>query len=101
MLKAVFFKRGGSFYGFSVSGHAGYGTAGNDIVCAAVTSAVELTCNTITDFFSANAVVDVFENEVRLELRQDDIPSQRLLASLYAHIENIAHEHSKIRLEIK
>ncbi|MBP1543981.1 MAG: ribosomal-processing cysteine protease Prp [Oscillospiraceae bacterium] len=101
MLKAVFYKENGRFTGFSISGHAGYGTEGNDIVCAAVTSAVELTCNTITEFFGAPAEVSVFENEVRLVLKEDALSSQQLLASLYAHIEYIAQEHRKIKLEIK
>ncbi|MBQ9947205.1 MAG: ribosomal-processing cysteine protease Prp [Oscillospiraceae bacterium] len=101
MLKAVFYKENGRFTGFSISGHAGYGTEGNDIVCAAITSAVELTCNTITEFFGTSARVDVFENEVRLVLNGQHEPSQQLLASLCAHIENIASEHKKIKLEIK
>ncbi len=101
MLKAVFYKDGERFTGFSFSGHAGYGTAGNDIVCAAVTSVVELTCNTVTEFFGTCARVDVFENEVRLILKEQHEPSQQLLASLCAHIENIASEHKKIKLEIK
>ncbi len=101
MLKAVFYKGAEGFTGFSISGHAGYGTEGNDIVCAAITSAVELTCNTVTEFFGADAVAEVFENEVRLTLNKPSVPSQQLIASLYAHIENIAREHKKIRLEIK
>ena len=101
MLKAVFYKQGEGFSGFSVSGHAGYGTEGNDIVCAAITSAVELTCNTITEFFGAAASVDVFENEVRLTLKEESVPARQLLASLHAHIGYIAQEHSKIKLEIK
>lgn len=101
MLKAVFYKENDRFTGFSVSGHAGYGTEGNDIVCAAITSAVELTCNTITEFFGAQAKVDVMENEVRLALTQQHQPSQQLIASLFAHVEYIASEHKKIKLEIK
>ncbi|MBE6902335.1 MAG: ribosomal-processing cysteine protease Prp [Ruminococcaceae bacterium] len=101
MLKAVFYKQGDGFSGFSVSGHAGYGTEGNDIVCAAITSAVELTCNTITEFFGAAASVEVLENEVRLTLKDDSAPARQLIASLHAHIAYIAQEHRKIKLETK
>ena len=101
MLKAVFYKRGESFSGFSFSGHAGYGTEGNDIVCAAITSAVELTCNTITEFFGADASVEELENEVRLTMNEESVPARQLLESLYLHIKNIADEHSKIKLTIK
>ena len=51
MIKAVFYTENGGLSGFSLTGHAGCGTAGNDVACAAVSSAAELTCNTITDFF--------------------------------------------------
>lgn len=101
MLKAVFYKENDRFTGFSISGHAGYGTEGNDIVCAAVTSAVELTCNTITEFFGAAAEVSVFENEVRLILKEYAESSGQLLASLFSHIEYMAQEHKKIKLEVK
>ncbi|MGN0700357.1 MAG: ribosomal-processing cysteine protease Prp, partial [Oscillospiraceae bacterium] len=39
MLKAVFFRQGERLCGFDISGHAGYGYEGQDIVCAAVSSA--------------------------------------------------------------
>ena len=100
-LTAVFFKENERFVGFSISGHAGYGTEGNDIVCAAITSAVELTCNTITEFFSVSAKVDVFENEVALRLEESNDFAEKLLESLYEHIGYIAKEHSRIKLEIR
>ena len=100
-LRAVFFKKNGQLTGFSVSGHAGYGTEGNDIVCASISSAVMLVCNTITDFFKADAEVEVLENEISLHLRDGDPASIQLLASFYQHMEFIAEEHSKIQLEIR
>ena len=42
-------ERNGNFVGFSVSGHAMFDEAGRDIVCAAVSSAVQLTVNGITE----------------------------------------------------
>ncbi len=100
-LKAVFYKKDGQFRGFSVSGHAGYGEEGNDIVCASISSAVMLVCNTITEHFKADARVEVLENEITLDLRSNDTASMQLLASFYQHMEIIAEEHSKIKLEIR
>lgn len=39
----------GGVLGFSMEGHAEYGEAGEDIVCAAVSSAAYLVVNTLTD----------------------------------------------------
>ncbi len=100
-LKAVFYKKDGQFTGFSVSGHAGYGEEGNDIVCASISSAVMLVCNTITEHFKADAEVEVLENEINLKLRDNDTASKQLLASFHQHMEIIAEEHSKIKLEIR
>ena len=36
MIKVVFYKSNGNYYGFRESGHSGYDEAGKDIVCAAV-----------------------------------------------------------------
>ena len=46
MIRAVFFE-GENGRGFEISGHAG-GSAGRDIVCAAVSSAVYMAANTVT-----------------------------------------------------
>ena len=48
MIYAEFFTRQEKLYGFKISGHAGYADKGEDIVCASVSSAVQLVANTIT-----------------------------------------------------
>lgn len=106
MIKAVFYRQGsggraGAPHGFSVSGHAGCGFEGNDIVCAAVSSAVMLVCNAVTDYFKASAEVDVKENRITLRLREDNAPAQRLIEAFCGHMEMIAEEHGRIKLEVK
>ena len=49
MIRVEFTKSGELLTSFSVSGHAGYDDYGHDIVCASVTSAVQLTANGITE----------------------------------------------------
>lgn len=49
MIDANFYRRSGRLVGFCVSGHAGYANSGRDIVCAAVSSAVQLTANAVTE----------------------------------------------------
>ena len=50
MTTVIFFKDTQHTQGFSVSGHSGYGTEGEDIVCAALSSCTELVLNTLDSF---------------------------------------------------
>ena len=54
--------------GFSVSGHSGYAEAGQDIVCAAITTAVTMAEATINDVCGAKAKVRVKEEDARITL---------------------------------
>ena len=93
MIKAVFFTENGRLSGFSLSGHAGYGTAGNDVACAAVSSAAELTCNTVTEFFGDDADVSVSENMLTLRLKNEGCGySEKLIESFKTHLVFISEE---------
>lgn len=93
MIKAVFFTENGRLSGFSLSGHAGYGTAGNDVACAAVSSAAELTCNTVTEFFGDDADVSVSENMLTLRLKNKGCGySEKLIESFKTHLGFISEE---------
>ena len=71
MITVRFQKSGSRLRAFSISGHAGYADAGQDIVCASVTSAVQLTANAITEQFGERAAVTVEENQISLLLPSD------------------------------
>lgn len=101
MLKCVFYKNEGSFSGFRISGHAGYETENGDVVCAAVSSATMLVCNTITDYFKVKADVEVLENQITLLLKERNKSAEQLLESFYTHIEMIAQDYKKVKIEIK
>ncbi len=93
MIKAVFYKDNGRLSGFSVSGHAGYGTRGNDVACASVSSAAQLVCNTVTEYFGDSAEINVLEN--LLEMKLDSSCSEasvKLLGSFCEHLGFIGEE---------
>ncbi|MCC8043367.1 MAG: ribosomal-processing cysteine protease Prp [Oscillospiraceae bacterium] len=96
MIKAVFFRKNGRLSGFDISGHADYADSGTDIVCASVSSAAQLTANTITDFFCCNAQVAVDNNRLSLMLKNGekdcDLSAEKLLESLYTHLEFISED---------
>ena len=68
MTKCEFFRDGERITGFSVSGHSGYGEAGTDIVCAAVSAVVTMAEATINDVCGAKAKVRVREENASVRL---------------------------------
>ena len=49
MTRVVFLRAGQTLLGYDISGHSGAGVAGEDVVCAAISSAAYLVANTITE----------------------------------------------------
>ena len=87
MIKASFFySKGGFCVGFEVSGHSGFAEFGFDIVCAAVSCAVQMCCNGITEIVKADARVFVDSDEISLKVESFDEKVQVLLESLKMQI---------------
>ncbi len=57
MTTVTFHMDGSRIVGFDVRGHSGYGEEGDDIVCAAVSSAVNLVNATVNDVLGLAATV--------------------------------------------
>ncbi len=95
MIRAEFFESNGRLIGFSISGHAGYAECGYDIVCASVSSAVELTANLITDGFSVPAEVSAENEAVKCLVKAPNETSDRLLEMLKIHLGFISEEFPK------
>lgn len=94
MTKVKFFLSNEIICGFSVKGHSGFAESGLDIVCAAVSSAVELTANGITEIAKADAKVTVNGDEVSLRLIDlDNAVATALLKSLRLHLELLAQDY--------
>ena len=68
MTRCEFFTDNDRITGFSISGHSGYGEAGSDIVCAAITAVVTMAEATINDVCGAKAKVRVKEEDARVTL---------------------------------
>ena len=89
------------FSGFEISGHAGYGTEGSDIVCAAVSSCTMLVCNCITENFGEKAEVTVEENRITLTLNEKPGKAAiQLLSAFYEHLEALSEDYKNIKLTI-
>ena len=68
MTRCEFFTEGERINGFSVSGHSGYGEAGTDIVCAAISAVVTMAEATINEVCGAKAKVRVKDEQARVTL---------------------------------
>ncbi|MEF9853498.1 MAG: ribosomal-processing cysteine protease Prp [Hydrogenoanaerobacterium sp.] len=71
MISAKFHLKNGRYVAFAVSGHAMFAGYGQDIICASVSSALQLTVNGITEILKIAADVVVEENEISLTLPND------------------------------
>ncbi len=68
MTTITFHTEGDRLVGFESCGHSGYAEAGQDIVCAAITSAIRLVEATINDVLGLAATVKVHEADARISL---------------------------------
>ncbi len=93
MITAVFACAADAVAAVTVSGHAGYAPAGEDIVCASVSSAVQLTANALTEILGTRAQVKVSENSVKIVPAQGDSRSQDFLRALQLHLELLAEDY--------
>ena len=68
MTKIVFFRSGGTYYGFEEHGHAGYAEAGDDIVCAALSAMTMLVINTIEVAYASDVDYEIDEEATRIKV---------------------------------
>ncbi len=94
MIRAEFYETKGKLIGFRISGHAGFALNGRDVVCAAVSSAVQLTVN-LLDNFECSPDVKVGDNVIRCTIGNDAAESSKILEELKRHIEAVIEEFPK------
>ena len=93
MIRVRFTTADGLLTGFSLSGHAGAGEYGQDIVCASVSSAALMTANTITEIIGAPADITQDDGYLRLMVT-DRIPDcQDVLSGFRLHIQAHTEEY--------
>ena len=107
MTTAIFRTEQGRITGFIIEGHSGYAEAGEDIVCAAVTSAVRLTETALNDVMGLAAPVKIREKDAYLALRlpgglssDAEETCQILLTALMVYLSGLRDEYPKY-LEVR
>jgi len=100
MTTVAFHLEGSRIVGFEVKGHSGYADEGNDIVCAAVTSAVRLCECAINDVLGLEASVKVRQKDASISLKlpgglgqTNESTCQALLTALMVYLTELHEEY--------
>ena len=100
MTTVTFHSEGSRIEGFEVQGHSGFAPEGEDIVCAAITSAVRLTECAINDVLGLEASVKVREKDATISLKLPaklgqtaESTCQTLLTALMVHFVQLNEEY--------
>ena len=100
MTTVTFFCEGSRITGFDARGHSGYAPEGEDIVCAAVTSAVRLVECAVNDVLGLEASVKVKEQDASISLKlpsglgqTNESTCQALLTGLMVYLVQLAEEY--------
>lgn len=104
MIRTVFFLRDGQFTGVELFGHAGGAPQGQNVVCAAVSSAVYMAANMLTDVVCVP--VTLREEDGRFciylnDLQQGDPQAQMVLEGLWLHLTQLAAQYPRYIVIIK
>ncbi len=96
MICAELLMRNGTLCGFDVHGHSGSATAGNDIVCAAVSSAVYLAANTLTEVCGCEASITQADGKLRFVVDVADVnKAQEVLKGLHIHLKGLVAQYPR------
>ena len=91
MIRAAFSIRGDSAE-FTVEGHSGAGEQGEDILCAAVSSAAYMTVNTVTEILGVAAEAE--DREGYMHFRScGSGPAADIVKGLQLHLEQLAEQY--------
>ncbi len=100
MITVSFHTEGTRITGFEVQGHSGLAPAGEDILCAAVTSAVRLTECAVNEVLGLGAAVKVNEKNASISLKlpgglgqTNESTCQTLLTGLMVYLTELNGEY--------
>mgnify|MGYP000839254047 CR=1 FL=1 len=100
MIQASFSTDGSRITAFTVAGHSGLAPSGEDILCAAVTSAVRLTECAVNDVLGLEAAVKVRQKDAYLSLKLPaklgqtaESTCQTLMTALMVHFAQLHEEY--------
>lgn len=93
MIRASFRQTDGRITGFTVAGHAGTARRGQDIVCAAVSSAAYMTVNTLTEILHIPTDCTVRDGCMQCTVTDGNESADAVLQGFRLHLEQLAKQY--------
>lgn len=93
MIRIFFTKRDGFITGFECKGHSMSAEAGQDIVCAFVSSACYMAANTITEVIGKKADTAAENGYMRLDIKDSPIDCQDILNGMVLHLTELEKDY--------
>ena len=93
MIKARFFTEGNEICGYEISGHSGSAEAGQDIICAFVSSAAYMAANTLSEIVGSTIEAEVSDGFMKIKVVSDLSEAQQILEGLRLHLGSLAGDY--------
>ena len=90
MIRAEFNIRKGSF---TIKGHSGSAESGQDIICAAVSSAAYMAVNTITEILGVDVEASVRDGYMKATISGSNQAATDILRGLELHISELSKDY--------
>ena len=86
---------------FELSGHSDAGEEGTDIVCSAISSAVYMAANTITEILKLNPETVVRDGYLKVQMNIEDARKSKVITDgLYLHLSELQNQYpNNLKLE--
>lgn len=95
MIRIEFFDGINGLCGFEATGHALSGEAGEDVVCAFVSSACLMTANTVTEVVGLDADAQSDDGYLKLMILENPSRAQDILNGLKLHLTELQKDYPK------
>ena len=92
MITATFFIRESTISGFEIKGHSGSAEFGQDIVCAAVSSAAYMAANTVTEVMGLEAEAEVDDGYMYFTVTGGKA-AEDIFRGLKLHLEGLSEQY--------
>ena len=93
MIKARFFTEDNLICGYEISGHSGSAEAGQDIICAFVSSAAYMAANTLSEIVGAEIEAEVADGYMNIRVVSELSEAQQILEGLRLHLGSLAGDY--------
>ena len=93
MIRINFFKENGLMSGFECKGHSMSAERGQDIICAAVSSACYMAANTVTEITKLDAEANATDGYMRLDVKSSPEKAQDTLNGLHLHLTELEKQY--------